>query len=191
MLKAWKVATLRIFSCSYWRHVMRRWYVAPWRGAKKPDQSKTAGPGEECCTATLPAYQPVLRHISHLHRPYTNTEISLLKLWTLFDFVSLAVDYYGWNHSSSSDMFFSVYFCTFQVGCLLLLLLTHTLLHLSLSFSLLFSNSTSLLPLYLLFALRSLPVLVQVWSSLLSSVHSTLLDWSTCRVLSVSTADMD
>lgn len=37
----------------------------------------------------------------------------------------------------------------------------------------------------------SSPFLVQVLSSRLCSIHSTLPDWSTCRVLSVSTADTE
>lgn len=90
----------------------------------------------------------------------------------------------------------------FQIPCPLLLLLTHTLLCLSLSLSPLFSTSLTSSPLPLLSDLPlspllfvslplSFPLLVQVLSSRLSSIHSILLGWSTCRVLSVTTADME
>lgn len=59
----WQVAAswYRGFSCCcfVWRCVTRRWFVARWRGARKPSRSRTAGLGEEHCTQTLPAQQPV------------------------------------------------------------------------------------------------------------------------------------
>lgn len=102
-----------------------------------------------------------------------------------------------------SVLFCHVYIWTFQIRCPLLLLHIHTLLCLSLflspplalKFKLSLSPSHSRLALYLLYTLFSLPLsfplLAQVLSSQLSSIHSTLLDWSTCRVLSVSTTDTE
>lgn len=62
--------------CSDWRCAMRQWYTAHLKEARKPDRSKTAGPGGERWTPTLPAYQLVLKRISHLQRPCANTSSS-------------------------------------------------------------------------------------------------------------------
>lgn len=110
-----------------------------------------------------------------------------------------------------SVLFCHVYIWTFQIRCPLLLLRIHTLLCLSLflspplalKFKLSLSpwltlslslplSARSLPALHSLFSLPlSFPLLAQVLSSQLSSIHSTLLDWSTCRVLSVSTTDTE
>lgn len=63
---------------------------------------------------------------------------------------------------------------------------------LSVSRSLFFSLPLALGCLFFLFLCHCpFTFLVQVLLSRLSSIHSTLLDWSTCKVLSVSTADTE
>lgn len=87
----------------------------------------------------------------------------------------------------------------FRFPCSLLYLLTHTQLCLSLSLSLpyYYSLTFSLFilalgsPLWSVSLPLSFALVVQVLSSRHSSIHSTLQDWSTCRVLSVSTADTE
>lgn len=108
-----------------------------------------------------------------------------MPLWQCFSCVNML--------ASVSILFCHVYIWTFQI-----VLYCYSPFSTIPSLSLSLSNSIWLwltFSLYLLstlcFTAFVLSLLVQVLLSRLSSIHSTLRDWSTCRVLSVSTADTE